>query len=536
MVFAVLLLLAPVAAAGQVRFVEVARQVGIDYVHENGASPAKRLPETNGAGSAFLDWDGDGDQDLYLVNSGHMVDGRGDHWNRLYRNDGGVFARVAAAGGARGASYGMGVAAADYDADGDPDLYLTAWGPDQLYRADPGGYTDVTETAGLGHPGWTTSAAFFDGDGDGDLDLVAAQYVRFELGQQPWCGRDDMNLRFYCDPRVFEPTADILYRNEGDGTFVEIGPQAGVGREGNGLGVVAGDWDLDGDQDLYIANDLTANFHYLNQGDGTFVEDGLLAGTALSADGANQAGMGVDAGDIDQDGDLDFFVTNYQLETNSLYRNDGAYYSETSFKAGIGEISLNYLGFGTGFFDYDNDGHLDLFVGNGHVHDNIGDYDELVTYAQRAQIFRNTGSGRFVETTAGLGAAFAERYVVRGSSFGDIDLDGDLDIAVVSNGRRFALLRNEGGGGNWLQVELAGQAGNRDAIGARIYLEAGGSRQLRQIKAGSGFLSTSQRAPIFGLGTAQQVEKLEVIWPSGARQIHSDIAANQRLQIAQKAP
>ncbi|MDP6702504.1 MAG: CRTAC1 family protein, partial [Candidatus Latescibacteria bacterium] len=224
------------------------------------------------------------------------------------------------------------------------------------------------------------------------------------------------------------------------------------------------------------------------------------------------------------------------LETNSLYRNDGAYYSETSFKAGIGEISLNYLGFGTGFFDYDNDGHLDLFVGNGHVHDNIGDYDELVTYAQRAQIFRNTGSGRFVETTAGLGAAFAERYVVRGSSFGDIDLDGDLDIAVVSNGRRFALLRNEGRGGNWLQVELAGQAGNRDAIGARIYLEAGGSRQLRQIKAGSGFLSTSQRAPIFGLGTALQVEKLEVVWPSGARQIHRDIAANQRLQITQKAP
>lgn len=308
---------------------------------------------------------------------------------------------------------------------------------------------------------------------------------------------------------------------------------AGIVHAGNGLGVVAGDWDLDGDQDLYVANDLTPNFHYLNQGDGTFVEDGLLAGTALSADGANQAGMGVDSGDIDQDGDFDFFVTNYQLETNSLYRNDGAYFSETSFKSGIGEISLNYLGFGTGFFDYDNDGHLDLFVGNGHVHDNIGDYDELVTYAQRAQVFRNMGGGAFSEKTAELGPAFATEYVVRGSSFGDIDQDGDLDIAIVNNGRRFALMRNDGEHGNWLQIQLEGKLSNRDGVGAKIYLWADGQQQLRQVKAGSGFLSTSQCEPVFGLGSSEQVDRLEIHWPAGGVQVLKDIVPNQCLTIVE---
>ena len=529
-----LLLLLPAMVVGQVRFVEVSGSLGIDYVHENGASAEKRLPETNGAGCAFFDWDTDGDLDLYLVNSGHMVKGRGQSSNVLYRNDGAAFAAVTAAAGATGESYGMGVAAADYDSDGDPDLYLTAWGPDQLYRSDRGKFTEATTQAGLGHEGWTTSAAFFDFDLDGDLDLFAAQYVRFELGKQPWCGRSDMDLRFYCDPRVFSSTADLLYRNEGDGTFADISASAGITRQGNGLGVVAGDWDQDGDQDLYIANDSTPNFHYVNQGDGSFLEDGLLTGTALSADGANQAGMGVDAGDIDDDGDLDLFVTNYQLETNNLYRNDGAFFSETSFKSGIGEISLNYLGFGTGFFDYDNDGMLDLFVGNGHVHDNIAEYDELVTHAQRAQVFRNRGGGTYVEVSSDLGPGFQREYIVRGSSFGDIDQDGDLDIAIVSNGSRFALLRNEGDHGHWLRVHLEGRRSNRDAIGAKLYLWSKGRRMMRQIKAGSGFLSTSQLDPIFGLAGSAMIDSLVIHWPTGDVQVLTDIAANQLLQVVEK--
>ena len=528
-----LVLLLPAAGYGQSHFVEVARELGIDFVHDNGASADKNLPETNGAGSAFLDCDGDGDWDLYLVNSGDMERGRGAASNQLFRNDGCTFARLAGAAGAPGISYGMGVTAADFDGDDDPDLYLTAWGPDQFYRREGGGYVDATVAAGLGHSGWTTSAVALDYDLDGDLDLFAAQYVRFALGEQPWCGREDLGLRFYCDPRVFAPTADILYRNEGSGVFFEVGRQAGIEREGNGLGAVAGDWDGDGDPDLYVANDLTPNFHYVNQGDGTFAETGLLAGTALSADGTSQAGMGVDAGDIDQDGDLDLFVTNYQLENNGLYRNDGSFYSDISFKAGLGDPSLNYLGFGTGFFDFDNDGHLDLFVGNGHVHDNIEEYDAIVTYAQRAQVFRNEGAGVFREVTAESGPAFAAPYVVRGSAFGDIDQDGDLDIAVVNNGRRFALLRNDGARGNYLVVALEGRQSNRDGIGARLYLSVAGQRQIREVKAGSGFLSTSQRDPIFGLGAAQRAERLEIHWPAGGIQVLEDVAANQRLHVVE---
>ncbi len=528
-----LVLLLATVSYGQSHFVEVAGELGIDFVHENGASPHKRLPETNGAGSAFLDYDGDGDWDLYLVNSGDMVRGRGTAANELFRNDGDAFVRVDGAAGAPGTSYGMGVTGADYDGDGDPDLYLTAWGSDQFYRREGGGFVDATAAVGLGHTGWTTSAVAFDCDLDGDLDLFVAQYVRFVLGQQPWCGREDLGLRFYCDPRVFDSTADILYRNEGDGTFSEVSSQAGIEHKGNGLGAIAGDFNGDGYPDLYVANDLTPNFHYVNQGDGTFAEIGLLAGTALSADGASQAGMGVDAGDIDQDGDLDLFVTNYQLENNGLYRNDGSFYSEISFKAGLGDLSLNYLGFGTGFFDSDNDGLLDLFVGNGHVHDNIEQYDQLVTYAQKAQLFRNRGGGVFREVTAESGPAFATPYVVRGSSFGDIDQDGDLDIALVNNGRSFALLRNNGAGGNYLTVALEGRESNRDGIGAGLYLWAGGRRQFREVKVGSGFLSTSQRDLVFGLGSAERIERLEIHWPAGGVQVLEDLAVNQRLRVVE---
>ena len=245
-----LVLLLSAATYGQPHFVEVAGELGIDFVHHNGASAEKNLPETNGAGSAFLDYDNDGDWDLYLVNSGDMERGRGPATNQLFRNDGRAFARVHGAAGAPGTSYGMGVAAADYAGDGRPDLYLTAWGPDQFYRRAGSGYVDATAAAGLGHAGWTTSAVAFDYDLDSDLDLFAAQYVRFALGEQPWCGREDMGLRFYCDPRVFASTADILYRNEGRGVFSAVGRQAGIVREGNGLGAVAGDFDGAGDPAL----------------------------------------------------------------------------------------------------------------------------------------------------------------------------------------------------------------------------------------------------------------------------------------------
>ena len=516
------------ARGSAVQFVDVTVDWGIHFVQQNGMSSEKMLPETTGSGAALFDHDGDDDLDLYLVNSGHMTKGRGDALNRLYRNDGARFVDVTAAANVPGRAYGMGVAAADYDNDGDTDLYLTNLGDDVLYRNDGGYFAEVSGEAGLGNPLWSSSAAFVDYDNDGDLDLCVANYVEFDIATHPWCGIRDMDLRFYCDPLEYPPTRDLLYRNNGDGSFAEMGEAAGIVRAGNGLGLVAADLDEDGDQDLYIANDKTPNFFYENQGGGSFEEIGLTSGTALSANGAAQAGMGVDAGDLDNDGDLDLFVTNYQLENNALYRNDGLYFSEVSFQAGLGEASLNYLGFGTGFFDYDNDGWLDLFVANGHVHDNIEDYDELATYAQQAQIFHNEGGGRYVERTRDLGPGLKVNYVGRGAAFGDCDGDGDLDIVLVNSGGPAAVLRNDGGNANnWLQVELEGRESNRDGIGAKIYLRAGALRLSRQVKSGSGFLSTSQKAPFFGLGIYDKVERLEVRWPSGRVQVLENVRANQ---------
>ena len=516
-----------------VLFVDVAAEVGIHFVHDNGATDEKRLPETYGSGSAFFDSDGDGDLDLYLVNSGSLTAGRGSSWNRLYRNDSGTFADVTGTAGVPGGGYGMGVVSADADNDGEADLYLTNFGTDIFYRNRGGGsFDDQTGTAGLGNPDWGSGAGFLDYDTDGDLDLFVVNYVQIEAEDQPWCGRSDLNLRFYCDPRQFPPTLDRLYRNRGDGSFDEVGLETGIVHRGNGLGVVCNDWDKDGDADLYVANDMGPNFLYVNDGQGQFSENGLLAGVAFSGDGVAQAGMGVDAGDADGDGDLELFVTNYQLENNNLYRNHGAFFSEESFRSGIGSISLNFLGFGAGFFDYDNDGWLDLFVANGHVHDNIEEYDELVTYAQRAQIFRNDGTGYFHERDVGPG--LQKSYVGRGSAFGDYDDDGDLDIALVNNGRPAALLQNGGGNlNNWLLVELEGTRSNRDGIGAQLRLTAGGLTRFREVKSGSGYLSSSQLSSHFGLGVSAVVDRLEIRWPSGTHQVLEAIAANRRLRVVE---
>ena len=520
--------------AQTVQFVDVTADLGIYFVHQNGASQEKRLPEAYGSGGALFDYDGDGDLDLYLVNSGDLIKGRGNAINRLYRNDGQRFTDVTAEAGVPGREFGMGVVAGDYDNDGDADLYLTNWGEDILYRNEGDGrFTDVTQQAGLGNEQWGSSAAFLDYDDDGDLDLFVVNYVDFTIDNHPWCGHPTLKMRFYCDPHQHQPTQDILYRNEGDGRFTDASKEAGIVHKGNGLGVVCWDYDDDGDQDVYVTNDMDANFLYENQGSGYFEEIGLFSGTALSADGASLAGMGVDTGDYDNDGDLDLFVTNYQLENNTLYRNDGFMFSEVSFQMGIGEISLNHLSFGTGFLDYDNDGWQDLFITNGHVHDNIEEYDEQVTYAQKAQMFHNE-QGRYVERSAELGSAFIPDYVGRGAAFGDYDRDGDMDIVVMSLGRSVAVLRNDGGNArNWLQVDVQGTKSNRDGIGTKVYLQAGALRGFQQVKAGSGYQSSSQKALLFGLGDREQADRLEIRWPSGKVQVLENVAANQILAVVE---
>ena len=530
------------AAAGDpaelppVRFSDVTAAAGIDFIHTNGATPEKRLPETDGSGVAFLDADGDGRLDLYFVNSGHLEKGRQSAANRLFGGTGdGRFSPIAGAGGASGESYGMGVLAGDTDNDGDADLYLTACGADQFYRNDgTGKFADMTGAAGLGSSGWSSSAAYLDYDTDGDLDLFVVNYVRFDQATHPWCGRHDMGMRFYCDPRQYDPTEDLLYRNDGDGTFTDVSAMAGIRGRGNGLGVVSGDFDGDGLADVYVANDMTRNFLYRNRGDRTFSEEGLLSGTAVSADGASQAGMGVDAGDYDNDADLDVVVTNYQLENNALYRNDGHSFAEAGFAAGLGEVSLNSLGFGTGFFDYDNDGWLDLFVANGHVHDNIELYDPLVTYAQGAQVFRNLGNGKFVDASDELGPALRKLYVGRGSAFGDYDEDGDLDIALSTSGGPALLLRNDGGNRRgWLRVRLQGTASNRDGVGAKIWLHSGGVSLFHQVRAGSGYQSTSELTVHFGLRSAAGADSLWIEWPSGKRQRLGPEAAGRTLLVTE---
>ena len=524
-----------VCSAEPVRFADVTTELGIDFIHRNGISAEKYLPETYGSGIAWFDSDGDGDYDLYLVNSGDLLEGRGESWNRLFRNEGARFRDVSREAGLSGSAYGMGVAAADYDDDGDQDLYLTNWGADQLLRNDGSAYTDVTLESGVGHSGWSSSAVFADGDNDGHLDLYVTSYVAFDLAAHPWCGRRDMGLRFYCDPSRFAATADLYFINDGRGGFADNSAAAGVDDPGNGLGAVSGDFDGDGDSDIYVANDMTPNFLYSNQGGGRFDEVGLFTGTALSADGKAQAGMGVDTGDYDNDGDLDLFVTNYQLEHNALYRNDGSYYTEVSFATGLGKVSLNYLGFGTGFLDYDNDGWLDLFVANGHVHDNIEQYDALVTYRQTPQLLRNLG-GRFADVSSSLGPAFATSYAGRGAAFADYDADGDTDIALLDAGRGAVILRNEGGNaGHWLDVELQGKT-NRDAVGAKLWVGEEGPRWYREIHGGVGYQSSSPYRAHFGLGSLADPPPLRVRWPSGAELVIAEPPLDGTVRLVEPAP
>ena len=529
----------PICLAENIIFSEISTDVGIDFKHHNGVSEKKRLPETDGSGGAFFDYDGDGDLDLYLVNSGDIVKGRSGHWDRLYENIkmGKYFKDVSEDAGVRGRDYGMGIVTADYDNDGDPDIYLTNWGMDQLYvNLGNAKFVDQTQEAGLGNEQWGSSASFFDSDNDGDLDLFVVNYVDFTMQNHPWCGHEALGLRFYCDPRQHKPVRDLLYVNNGSGGFAERGQKLGIVEEGNGLGLACWDYDQDGDQDVYVANDMEANFLYVNDGTGKFSENGLFAGVAMSADGLAQAGMGVDTADYDNDGDIDLLVTNYQLENNALYRNEGKIFSEVSFSVGLGELSLNYLGFGSLFVDYNNDGWTDLFVVNGHVHDNIEVYDELVTYAQHAQLFRNN-HGRFSEREAKPQDGFEEKFVGRGALYADYDDDGDMDLAVTSSGRRFSLLRNDGGNkNNWLKVELEGSQSNRDAVGALVEVWADSHRQIQQVKAGSGYQSSNPKILHFGLGIRKMADSLKVLWPSGVLQVVSKVESGSSITIVENHP
>ena len=519
-----------------IRFTDVTDIAGIHFTHTNGASGEFHLPETLGAGGAFLDYDNDGYLDLYLVNSAAP--------SVLYRNNGnGTFRDVTvSAGVSNQGSYGYGVACGDYDNDGYVDIYVPNFGVNRLYHNNGDGtFTDVTAASETGDTRWSSSATFFDYDSDGDLDLYVVNYVNYRLdASAPTCFENSAfgateKVRGYCHPKHFEGTPDRLYRNNGDGTFTDVTEAANIRDPGGmflgkGLGVVAADFDADGNPDLYIANDDTPNYLFYNKGDGTFAEIAILAGCAYSADGIAQAGMGVDAGDYNGDGHLDIFVTNFSYETNTLYRNNGdGTFTDVSYRAKLGEESYLFLGFGTGFFDADNDGHLDIFVANGHIFPSVERTTDVISYRQSNQFFWNQGDGSFAEVQ------LEEQHTVsRGTLFGDYDNDGDTDLLITQLNGKVTLLRNESGTrNNWLRLKLIGTRSNRDAIGARVTLTLGDESQTREVHIGYSYLSSNDPRLLFGLGEHAVVDKLKIRWQSGVVQILEDIEINQELVVTE---
>jgi hypothetical protein len=530
--------LTPQAATTTVRFTDVSRDAGVDFRHLNGASPDKHLMETIGSGGLFFDYDNDGWVDIFLVDGGSVADPATARQarHRLFRNRGaGRFDDATARSGIRHHDYGMGACAGDYDNDGWIDLYVTATGSNTLYRnAGNGTFVDVTRRARVGPALWSTSCAFADLDKDGDVDLFVTNYVNANGKLNPYCGNARLKVRAYCHPLNFDPLSNIVYRNDGNGTFSDVSVESGVSaHRGYGLGVVIADADDDGWPEVFVANDSVPNFLFRRTGPWRFEEMALRAGVAVAADGRPRAGMGTDAADYDGDGMLDFVVTNLDFEMHSLFRGLGRQlFAYATPESGIGPATLPFVGFGTVFFDFDNDTQLDLAFANGHFIDNAPLFRAGATYAQRNLLFRNIGSRRYANVTSSAGPAFALEKVSRGLFAADIDNDGDLDLLVTNNGQTADLIRNDGDrSAHALLVRLIGRQSNRDGVGARLRLTAGMRTQIREVKAGSSYLGQNDLRQHFGLDAASSVDRLEVRWPSGRNEIVADVPADQIVTI-----
>jgi hypothetical protein len=528
-----LCLAAPLGAEG-IKFREVSRIWGIDFRHHHGGSGQLYMPETVAGGVVMFDFDGDGDEDLFFVDGGSLPGYTGEPArSRLFRNDGnGHFTDWTERSGIKVTMYGGGGTAGDVDGDGDLDLFVTGFGADQLFRNNGDGtFTDVTAQAGVGNPLWSSAAAFADADNDGDLDLLVVDYVDFKLTDNKVCGDPKRGLRGYCHPDVFNPQPVRFFRNRGNGTFEDATQASGLASAiGPGLAVAFGDIDNDGWQDFYVANDNRPNFLFRNKGNGTFEDISVLSGTALGDTGRPEAGMGVDMGDYDGDGLLDIVVTNYELETNALYRNlGGGAFVDSRSVARIAEPSLMFLAFGIAWADFDQDGDIDLVTTNGNINPNAAELLEGSTYAQRKQLFENLGNGKFREDKQVGMEALA---VGRGLAVGDLDGDGDLDVVGNNSNQPCEVYENAGSAaGHWLQVDFAAPAGNRFAIGARLELEAGGlKKQIRDVKTGSSYASQNALAVHFGVGKAEKVDRLTVRRP-GRVQVFEGLPADRRVVV-----
>lgn len=524
-------------AENAVTFVEVAEESGVHFKHTDGESGKRLFNEQYGSGGGFFDYDNDGFLDIYLINARPQLSKANPERfpkNVLYHNNGdGTFTDVTHSAGVGDTGYGVGATTGDYDNDGDTDLYLTNFGANVLYRNNGDStFTDVAQNANVADTKWGTSCAFADLDNDGFLELYVTNYADYSPFTDKPCDRQGISV--YCGPRTYPPQVDSLYHNNGDGTFTQ---QSGTERRGfanvppaHGLGVAIGDIDNDGDADIYVANDQDFNYLFQNRGDGTFEEIGLFAGVSCSDMGKEEAGMGVAFADYDNDGRLDATVSNFQNETNTLYHNEGDnFFVDATIPAGIAEHTHRYLGWGIGFFDYDNDGYKDIFVANGHTMDNIAEVERGTTAPQQNLLFRNLGDGRFADVTAQMGAGFALRKISRAAAFGDYDNDGDIDILVTNWNQTADLLRNDGGNrNNWIQIQTIGTQSNRSGIGARIKVVAGELTQYAEVQSSGSYLAFSDLRVHFGLKAAETVDLLEIRWPSGKIETTANLRANQR--------
>lgn len=518
-----MLVMIALAASENIHFEDVTRQAGIEFHHHTGASSRRYMVETFGGGVLVLDYDVDGLPDLLFIDGGSLPGYQGEPTShRLYRNRGdGSFRDVTERAGIERPAYGMGGAAGDVDNDGDPDLYLTAFGRDTFYRNNGDGtFTDQTAELGFDNELWSTSASFFDLDADGFVDLYVANYLDFAVDNHKRCLLPGKDVTAYCHPNEYQGRGDRLYRSLAGSAFEEIGKEAGIfnPQEGKGLGVAVTDYDDDGAPDVYVANDSTRNFLFHNEGGVRFLDVAFEAGVGFNEQGLAEAGMGVDWGDVDRDGHLDVIVTNFDFEKNTLYRNLGnGFFVDATASVKLGDRSMVELGFGCDLADFDNDGWLDLIVVNGHIQDNVSEVSSHVSYAQPGQFFRNE-DGVFVDLSALVGEPLRRARVGRGLATLDYDRDGRLDIAIANNGGPAELLRNQGlPRQSWVGLELVGTSSNREGIGGRLETRVGGRIWIEEVRTGSSYLAQNERALRIGLGQEDRTGRLHVRWPSGRR-------------------
>jgi hypothetical protein len=524
-------------------FVDVTAASNVHFTAVASHTSKKYLMETMGSGVALLDYDNDGLLDIFFVNGAPLSDptAKGTipqkasekDWNRLYhQKKDGTFEDVTVKAGLQGAGYGMGVAVGDYDNDGFEDLYVTAYGGNRLYHNNGNGtFTDVTEKSGTAGSGWSTSAAWVDVDNDGLLDLVVLRYLQWDF-DDIWCGERREGYRSYCHPDIFKAIPPLVYHNDGNGHFTEISAKTGLNVPGKGLGIAIGDFDRDGHTDIAIANDSMPEFLYRNKGDGTFEEQGLIAGIAVDSDGHTFAGMGIDFQDYNNDGLPDLVITDLANQKYALYRNNGdGSFTYDTYLSGIGVMTLLRSGWGVAFLDYDNDGRKDLLIAQGHDLDTIELTSAQIHYREPMLLARNTGTG-FVDVSAESGAVFHQAWVARGMAIGDINNDGRMDAVVTTNDGPAHILRNQTATANhWLTLSLTGHRSNRDGIGAEIKLTTAHGSQFVTVTTSGGYLSANDKRAHFGLGSDTVANAIDIRWPSGILQHLDNVKADQFVQV-----